>query len=747
VTALSSWCFRHRRLVLLGWLVALVAAFVAGQSTGTDYRTVFSLPGTGSQHAVDLLTKDFPTASGEQDMIVLHAREGQVTDPAVRASVTQMLHRVAGLSHVTAVGSPYGTGGTGQVSQDGRVGLATVTFDLRGDAIPTQAVKDVVSTARSAQSPRLQVELAGDAISNANSSSSSTSVLIGIVAAAVILFLSFGSLLATTLPLITALVALGIGVNLIGLLSHPLAIVSFGPELAILVGLGVGVDYALFIVTRHRAGLRAGQSVEESVIAALRTAGRAVLFAGVTVCIALLGLFTLGVSLLYGAALSAALAVALTMLAAITLLPALLGFYGTRVLSRRDRRQLAKGGASPQPPSGLWWRWARQAERRPVPLAVAGGVLIVALAVPFFSLRLGVADQGNDPTSQTTRRAYDLLADGFGPGFNGPLALAAHVTSPADRVALSTLTAALRTQPGVASVAPVQYSQDGQAAVVTVYPTTGPQETATADLLHRLRSDVIPAVERGATLQVYVGGTTATFDDFAHVLSSKLPQFIGVVVALAFLLLTFVFRSLLIPLTASAMNLLSVGASVGVMVAVFQWGWGASLLGVDKTGPIQPYLPVMAFAILFGLSMDYEVFLLSRMYEEWVNRRDNHVAVTVGQAETGRVITAAASVMILVFASFILGGDRDIKMFGVGFAAAVLLDAFVIRTVLVPALMHLFGRANWWLPARLDRVLPQITLEPADNARETDPTPAGPAVEPQPAPEPLTTAQLAQSSD
>ncbi|SNQ46440.1 putative RND superfamily drug exporter [Frankia canadensis] len=723
MASLARWCFRHRRLVLLLWIVALIGLGGISQAAGNDYKDAFSLPGTDSQKAIDLLQRDFPAASGDSATIVLHSRTGApLTDPALRGPATEMLDKLATLPHVSAVHSPFERGGETQISKsDGLTAFASVDFDQQGIDLPKDDIQTFVDTARSSDSSSLQVEATGQLVAVIEQQEQSYSELIGIVAAAVILFLAFGSLLAVTLPLITAIIALGVGSMLIILFSHVITIAEFSPILATLIGLGVGIDYALFIVNRHRIGLRAGKSPEEAAVTAVNTSGRAVLFAGITVCIALLGMFALGVSFLYGVAISAAVVVAMTMFAAVTLLPALLGFYGMRVLNRRDRRRLAEDGPEHASTSGFWWNWAKRIERRPQLFAVVSGVVILVIAVPFFSLRLGSSDLGNGDTSKTTKRGYDLLADGFGPGFNGPFSLVAEIRSPQDKATFDAVVRAARTTPGVASVSEPRESPKGQAEIATLYPTTSPQAEDTSKLLHRLRDDVVPQANQTNT-GIYIGGITAIFEDFSSTLSDKLPLFIGVVVVLAFLLLVAVFRSLLIPLTASVMNLLAVGASFGIVVAVFQWGWGSSVFSVTG-GPVEAFIPVILFAILFGLSMDYEVFLVSRMHEEWTARRDNQLAVSLGQAETGRVISAAGGIMTLVFASFILGDDRVIKLMGLGLASAIVIDAFIIRTVLVPSLMHVFGRANWWVPSWLDRILPRISVEAAEDIEEIRHTP------------------------
>ena len=513
------------------------------------------------------------------------------------------------------------------------------------------------------------------------------------------------------LPLAIAIFALVSGLMATGLLSHAITIPSAAPTLGILIGLGVGIDYALFIVTRHRNNIKAGMSPQDAAVRALNTSGRAVLFAGTTVCIALLGMLVLRIGYISGLGIAAAVTVLFTVAAATTLLPALLGFLGMRVLSRRERRRLAADGPAPDGTSGAWTRLAAFVQRHPAPLAAAAATVMLILAIPVLSLRLGSSDAANDPASTTTHQAYDLLATGFGPGFNGPLELAGTTSTPADAVAFARLAGTLRTEPGIAAVsAPVA---GHGASLISVIPTTSPEAKATSTLISQLRDTVIPAAEHGTTLRVYVGGVTAVNGDFAAVIAPKLLIFIGVILVLGFLLLTLAFRSLLIPAVAAVMNLLAAAASFGVLVAVFQYGWGLHVLNLGQAGPIESFLPVLMLAVLFGLSMDYEVFLVSRIREEWATTGDNHQAVRTGQATTGRVIIAAATIMILVFSAFILSGQQTTGEIGIGLAAAVLLDAFLLRTVLVPAVMHLSGRANWWLPAWLDRILPHLSIEPA----------------------------------
>jgi putative drug exporter of the RND superfamily len=515
----------------------------------------------------------------------------------------------------------------------------------------------------------------------------------------------------------------------VGLLSHVIDSATFSNELALLIGLGVGVDYALFIVTRYRQALRRGAGRQEATVEAIDTSGRAVLFAGIIVCIALLGMFALRVSFLYGLAVAASIGVLFTMVSALTLLPGLLGFFGPRVLPRRHRAVVTRGVVTGPDEGGFWARWTGFIGRQPFVVLTGALAVMVVLAIPFFSLRLGNSDAGNDPKGSTTRQAYDMLARGFGPGFNGPLQVVAPLRTQADDVMFARVVAAVRDEPNVASVSPVRtLGTTSKVAEVQVYPSSAPQDAATTTLINRLRNDVVPSVDPGRTTPIYVGGSTAVFIDFARVLAHKLPVFIGVVVLLSFLLLATVFRSIAVPLTAAAMNLVSAGAAFGILTAVFQWGWLGSVFGVSRTGPVEAFLPVMLFAILFGLSMDYEVFLISRIHEEWLRTADNDRAVTEGLDATGRTITAAAAIMVLVFGAFLLGGERVIKEFGLGLAGAIAVDAIVVRSAVVPSIMLALGRSNWWFPRWLDRVLPRLAVEPPlSAASEEEPAADGEA--------------------
>jgi putative drug exporter of the RND superfamily len=707
---LARWCSTHRRMVVSLWVIVLLGVGAAWQGVGSHYSSNFTLGRTGAQRAADLLKSRFPAQSGDVDQIVFKARTGRLTDASVRAVVAPMLADVARLPYVTGVISPFDPKAGARISKDGTIGFASVLFDQRANVLPTSAIKKVIAQAESIRSDRLQVELGGQAIEQTQFAAPSTTTGIGILAAVVVLLISFGSFLAMGLPIVTALFGLGTGIALIGLGSHVLGMPNFALELAGMIGLGVGIDYALFILSRFREIYREnGGDVAEAVALAMDTAGRAVLFAGATVVIALLGMFALGVSFLYGLAIAASLAVLLVLTASITLLPALLTFFGRRVgepgwLARLFSR-LRRPTTEPRP--SFWARWIGAIQRHPAAAAIAATAMMLTLAAPALWLRLGSSDAGNDPTSFTTRRAYDLLAQGFGPGFNGPLALVVKLPSAHDTVALTKISTALAKTADVAAVAPPRLSPSGDAAVINAYPDSSPQSATTTTLVKHLRDTVLPPIESRTGATVYVGGATATFIDFSSVLSSKLWLFMGVVVALSALLLLVVFRSLLIPLQAAAMNLLSIGAALGVCVIIFQFGWFPGI----SPGPIEAFVPVLMFAIVFGLSMDYEVFLVSRIHEEWTLQRDASAAVRDGLIATGRVITAAAAVMVVVFASFMFGGSRVIELFGLGLASAVFLDALVIRCILLPAVLELLGPRAWYFPHWLDRRIPRVAIE------------------------------------
>jgi putative drug exporter of the RND superfamily len=613
-----------------------------------------------------------------------------------------------------------------------------VNWDKPSAQVTTADARKLISAAESAEGPDVRISLGGQSIETSERPNIGISVAVAVAAALIILLIVFGgAVLSSLMPLVTAGLALVIATSVIGLLSHAFDVASVSSELAVLIGLGVGVDYGLFIISRHRSAVKAGLPYSDAAALAVRTSGRTVLLAGLTVCIALLGQFALGVSFLYGPSLGAAAAVALTIAASLTFLPAMLGFLGPWVLSRRERAALASGTLVSTDASGFWLRWAQVIQARKALVALAALAAVTVIALPIFGLRLGNSDASTDPAGSTTHQAYTALGRGFGPGFNGPLELAGNAGSPADVTAFNHLLATAAHAPGVLSVTPAATSPNGTVMLATLYPATSPQASQTVSLVDNLRGNLIPRAEHGTSLVVHVGGVTATNIDFSHVLTDKLPVFIAVVVLLAFVLLMVVFRSLLIPLVAAVMNLLSVGAALGALNAVFNWGWGSSILGLSGTGPIDAFIPVLLFSVLFGLSMDYEVYLVSRIQEEWHRlhhteasklaalsgrpARRNHQAVTTGQAKSGRIIAAAASIMILVFGSFLLGGQRVLQEFGFGLGFAVLVDALVIRGLLVPALMHLIGPANWALPGWLDRILPRVAVEAGEQAPAAGP--------------------------
>ena len=702
----AAWCVRRRRLVLAGWLALLVLATAGSRVAGSAWSNSTALPGTESDTAIQLLRKVSPRVSGDVEQVVF-ATSGpaRVTSPPVRERVDAMLVRLARLPHVTTIASPYGPAGGEQVSGDGRVAFALVTFDRQADQLSSADAQRFVRTAQSADDAGLRVAVAGQ-LANMSTPAPLGGTGVGVLLAGVVLLIVFGSLWATALPLVTALAALGTAIPLVGLMGHVIAVASVSTQLVLLIGLGVGVDYALFIVSRHRQSLLAGRDCGRSIVDAVATSGRAVLFAGIIVCIALVGIVALGVGFLDGPALACALGVALTMSASLTLLPAMLGFIGGRVLPRRRRAQAQPGGMLPDGPDrdgrpGFWARWAGVVRRRPAVTGLVGAALVLVLAAPFTALRLGFSDSGNDPAGTTTRQAYDLLTRGFGPGYNAPLQLVGVVRGPAQHAALGRAVAAAGRQSDVAGVTTprlVPVAGGADVALVDVYPRHAPQDASTGSLVQHLRAETLPAAVASSGLMLDVGGPTAATVDFTRVVSAKLPLFIGVVVLLSVLLLARVFRSLVIPAVSAVMNLLSVGAAMGMLVAVFQWGWLGSVFGVSRPGPVESFVPIFLFAVLFGLSTDYQVFLVNRIHEEHLAGADDAGAVRRGLAATGGTITAAALIMVLVFGSFVLGGQRPIKEIGLFLAGGVIIDAVVIRMAVVPAVLLLARRWAWWMP-------------------------------------------------
>jgi RND superfamily putative drug exporter len=718
---LARFCYTRRRLVLLLWVLGLIAFGFVGQVVfGSAFANKFGSGNFESAHAQRVLQQHFPAASGDSAQVVFQMTN-PVTSPANQADIAAVVSTLGGLPHVANVTSPLSVAGRGQISPDGRIAFATVQFDKAAQDVPKPAIKEVISKAQAASHPGFDVELGGPPIDIVEFQVPGASEGIGIAAAMIILLIAFGSVVAMGLPIIIALFGLGLGTAVLAVISHTVSTPDFAPELAAMIGLGVGIDYALFIVTRYRHGLHDGLEPDEAVELALTTSGRAVLFAGVTVIISLLGLLLMGQPFVVGLALGAVATVAFVVLGSVTLLPALLGFCGRAIDRLRVPGFHHRGGGGRRT---LSWRWSRVVQRHPWAAAFVSLIVLVTIALPLFSMHLAFTDDGNASTALTTRKAYDLLAQGFGPGSNGPLVLAVQTPS-SNEAAVARLGQAIQQSPGVAFVQPARYSPRGDTAVLVVIPKTSPQDSRTQDLVHNLRQSVIPSAVRGSDVQVLVGGFTAVGVDSSTDLSHRLPWVIGLVVGLSFVLLMIVFRSIAVPVKAAIMNLLSIGAAYGVVVAVFQWGWLGGVIGIGKTGPVDPWVPLFLFTILFGLSMDYEVFLLSRIREEFLRTGDNATAVADGLAATARVITAAAAIMVCVFGSFIINDPiRVLKLFGLGLATAVLVDATLVRMVLVPATMELLGGANWWLPRWLDRLLPKVDVERAEPDVIPEPEPA-----------------------
>ncbi len=708
LTRLADVSYRRRWLVVALWVATLVGLTVARGAWGGEFGGNARLEGTDSQRAYDLFAERFPSKSGETASAVF-AVDGDLR--AEGEAIEAFLAEVRTVAGVDAVVSPFET--DGQISDDGTIAFATIEFASgQDDLLPT--VEEITSLAQPLRDAGVRTEFASPWFLEGGLPESE---LFGLAAAAVILLLAFGSVIAAGLPLVTAVIGIGSGLAGIGLWAAVVDTPDFTVQVASMIGIGVGIDYALFIVTRFREARGRGLDPHAATIEAVSTAGRAVVFAGLTVMISLLGMILMRLSFLNGLALGSSTAVAIAVMAAVTLLPALLGIVGGRITPMRVAASANRS---------IWVRWSHLIQRRPVPAAVVGVVVLVALGAPALALRLGTADAGSDAAEQTTRKAYDLLAEGFSPGFNGPFVLAADLRGVAGGIAaLAPTIDALRATAGVAFVSEPQPNPAGDAAVVTVIPTTAPQEQATDDLLHDLRDRVLPETTAGTGVEASIGGMTASNVDFAWFIAQRLPWFIGAVLVCSFLLLLVTFRSVLVPLKAVVMNLLSIGAAYGVMVAVFQWGWAGSLFGVGKGAPIEPWAPMMLFAIVFGLSMDYEVFLLSKIREHYVDHGDNGRAVAEGLAGTARVISAAAAIMVFVFGFFVFGELRAIKLIGLGLATAVFIDATIVRLVLVPATMELLGDRNWWLPRWLDRLVPDVHLEgatPAAVAASSRPT-------------------------
>ena len=708
---------RRRWFVFAAWaafvgVLAALSVFAGGRFVDT-----FAIPGAESTKATDLLEERFPSQAGDSAVLVFEAEDG-IASPRVRNRVQDLVEEARGLPGVTSAVSPFEA--PNAVSEDGEIAYATLQYAEPASSVGEESVRELLELADEADGGGLRVEAGGPVVSAGEVIVPRESEAIGIGVAAIVLLLAFGSVVAMGLPIITALTGLGAGLLLVALAARAVDLLTTTPAFVSMIGLGVGIDYALFIVTRYRENLAAGLGVEESVCRAIDTSGRSVIAAGAVVVISLLGLFAIGLPFISALGMACAAAVAIAVLVAVSLLPALLGLAGRGI--DRWRVPGLGGGQDDDGRSSPAYRLGRGIQNRPVPFALASAAFLLALTTPVLGMRLGISDDGNRPASFDSRRAYDLLSEGFGPGFNGPLLVTVENDDGLDPATLETLTGRLGEAAGVEAVTPAAPNPEGDTAVVTVYPTTSPQDEKTTETVERLRESVIPRALEGTGAAAYVGGITAVGIDANERIAERTPLFFGLVVGLSFLLLMAVFRSLAVPVKAAAMNLLSIGVAHGVLVAIFQWGWGAELLGVVKEGPIDAFVPVMLFAILFGLSTDYEVFLVSRIRESYLKTGDARGSVAEGLGVTARVITAAAAVMVSVFLSFALAEDRVVKEFGVGLATAVLVDATVIRLFLVPSLMALLGRWNWSLPRFLDRLIPELDMEGSKD-RATPPPP------------------------
>ncbi len=704
---LADWCYRRRRLVVALWVVSLAGAFALSAAFGGEFKQNYLQPGSESKAASDTLTASFPQRAGDTVQVVVHADDG-VTAPDVMARAEKIFTDVAGSKHVVSVTSPFSDAGTAQISQDGTTAYADVALDMKDNEFTVAQAKALVDPILAAGDDSLQVEVGGP-VAKLSQVAPVGSEAIGLLAAVIILLVTFGSAVAMGLPLLTALFGLGIAIGVGGLVMRVVDVPDWAPPVAAMVGIGVGIDYALLIVTRFRGSLAQGQDPHRATLTAITTAGRAVIFAGLTVVVSLLGVLLMNQPSMTGFAFSVIPAVLIVMAASVTLLPAMLGFAGRNIerlhvpFVRRDVRSYD---------ASRWYRWSRFIQHRPWIAAVGSFVVLLALAAPFLGIRFGFPDAKNDPSSYTTRQAYDLLAGGFGPGFSAPLLLTVRgETDDLLRTAADTVGDQLDAVKGVALVEPAVLNPAGDTALLRVVPATSPQDEATEDLVNRLRDDAVPAASADTGLTVHVGGSVAANLDTTRGTLDRLPYFFGGVLLMSFLLLTLVFRSVVVPVKAVIMNLLATSVALGVLALAVSGGPLGDLVGIPEETPIPIQLPIGIFAILFGLSMDYEIFLLSRIKEEYDRTGDNALAVADGLAKSARVITAGAAVMVTVFASFILGGDVLGKMFGIGLATAILVDATVIRMVLVPATMELLGDRNWWLPGWLDRLLPNIHVE------------------------------------
>ena len=742
---LARFCVRRKLIVLAVWLVAAVALVAISHRMGDNTNDNLSLPGTDSQRATDILSRSFPVQANGTSPIVLHARNGKLTDSKYSGAVNEAAADLAKNSDVASVINPLTPQGASALSKDKATGYLSVGLKVSPGSLSEEDAQHIIdAAAKPAEAAGLEVQTGGQRGQKVSKPSTESSELIGIIAAMLILTFTFGTVVAMLVPIITAIFALLTTLAIIRILGHVVTVPTVAPTLATMIGLGVGIDYALFIVTRHLRGLNDGLEMDESIARAAATSGGAVFFAGCTVTIALVSLAVAGIPLVTTMGLMAAIAVVVAVIAALTLLPAALALLGPRIGSLRVRRPPSEEQAR----TGMWSRWANEIAKFPAIAGLAALAILIPLSIPLLSLNLGQQDTAALSTSTTARQAYDLISQNFGPGTNGPLIIAVSLGSPAKAPSsasgssgssssgssssssqsdaragdprLATLQKDISSTPGVAAVTPIQIDQAGTSAFFNVISKHGPAEDQTTHLVDTLRESVIPGAEKGTNMRADVGGSTAAYDDLASKISSKLPLQIVVVIALSFLLLVLAFRTVVIPPQAALMNVLSIGASYGVLTAVFQYGWLSHVIGLQGAVPIVSYVPLFMFAILFGLSMDYEVFLVSQIEEHVHAGEDNRSSVVSGLVTSARVITAAAAIMVFVFGSFVLNGDPTIKQFGVGLAVAVILDATVVRCLLVPALMLLMDKLNWYMPGWLDKLVPHVSIEGAEFFEQRD---------------------------
>jgi len=737
---------RHKWWFVVVWLIAAVSVGLLAKGLDGKETDNFRIPGAQSQEALDLLVQDFPAASGQSASVVFQSDAG-ITSAKVQPAIAESVANLTKLPHVVSVTDPYGPLGPAVISKNGRITLVTVQFDVAAQKLPKDIYDQITTATAPAATAGVRLAYGGAVIDYSHQPPSNNADLIGLLAAVVVLLFAFGSVVAMGLPITTALFGLAVGFSLIKIVAAFTDIGTLAPTLAQMIGLGVGIDYSLFIVSRYRENRAAGMDIESAIGRSVATAGSAVLFAGTTVVIAICGLAVSGIPYVARLGYMSGLVVLVMMVAALTLLPAALAIVGNKIdrfkvpslMHHPDRaadRAKAEGRPDPvSPRSTVWERWAHLVAGHAWPFAILAVAILVALAWPVMSMRLGESDDGNLPSNATQRQAFDLIALGFGEGANGPLLVVVSLPTPNDGAPADAIAAAVEKTPGVAEVTPPQISPNGKVAQIAVIPTSAPDSEATASLVGTLRDTVLPQAVGDSGAQAYVGGLTATFIDIGDRISGRLLYFILAVVLLSFLLLMLVFHSILVPLTAAIMNLLSVAAAYGVTVAVFQWGWAKGLVGLQSTVPITAFVPMMMFAVLFGLSMDYQVFLLTRVREEYDKTGNTRLGVVRGLARTARVITSAALIMIFVFGAFVMNPTPEVKMFGLGLAVAVLVDATIVRMMLVPATMEILGDANWWFPKWLS-FLPTLDLEgtsePTDDGTDTSddeqprtPVPAG----------------------